>query len=67
MISLISDYLHPDESLIMLIRRHPATLIIPIVLVVAGLTVALLYTTSSRNSGIIVTLIWSAWGPMPWT
>jgi len=62
MISLISDYLHPDESLIMLIRRHPATLIIPIVLVVAGLTVALLYTTSSRNSGIIVTLIWSAWG-----
>lgn len=61
MISQISDYLHSDESLSMLIRRHPATLISPIVLVVAGLTVALLYTTSSKNSGIIVTVIWSAW------
>jgi uncharacterized membrane protein YdbT with pleckstrin-like domain len=62
MTSRISDYLHRDESLIMLIRMHPATLMGPIVLVVAGLTVALLYSTSSGTSGIIVILIWSAWG-----
>ncbi len=62
MISPISDYLHSDESLIMLTRRHPATLISAIALVAAGLTVALLYSTSSRNSGIIMILIWSAWG-----
>lgn len=62
MISRISDYLHPDESVIILTRRHPATLIAPIILVVAGLTAALLYTASSGNSGIIVILIWSAFG-----
>ena len=62
MISGISDYLHPDESVIIVTRRHPATLIAPIILVVAGLTAALLYTASSRNSGIIVILIWSAFG-----
>src|SRR5260370_6909154 len=62
MISRISDYLHPDESVIILTRRHPATLIAPIILMVAGLTAALLYTASSRNSGIIVILIWSAFG-----
>jgi uncharacterized membrane protein YdbT with pleckstrin-like domain len=62
MISRISDYLHLDESVIILIRRHPAILIAPIILVVAGLTAALLYTASSRNNGIIVILIWSAFG-----
>src|SRR5215510_15589511 len=62
MISSISDYLHSDESLIMLTRRHPVTLISPIALVAAGLTVALLYNTSSKNSGIIMILIWSALG-----
>jgi hypothetical protein len=62
MISQISDYLHPDESVIILTRRHPVILIAPIILVVAGLTAALLYTASSRNSGIIVILIWSAFG-----
>lgn len=62
MISQISDYLHPDESVIILTRRHPVILIPPIILVVAGLTAALLYTASSRNSGIIVILIWSAFG-----
>ena len=62
MISSISDYLHSDESLIMLTRRHPVILISPIVLVAAGLTVALLYNTSSRNRGIIMILIWSALG-----
>src|SRR5690242_12655540 len=62
MISGISDYLHPDESVIILTRRHPATLIAPIILGVAGLTAALLYTASSRNNGIIVILIWSAFG-----
>jgi uncharacterized membrane protein YdbT with pleckstrin-like domain len=62
MISSISDYLHSDEPLIMLTRRHPATLITPIALMAAGLTVALLYNTSSKNSGIIMILIWSAWG-----
>lgn len=61
MISRVSDYLHPDESLILLIRRHPASLIAPIILVAAGLTAALLYTASSRNSGIVI-LIWSACG-----
>jgi uncharacterized membrane protein YdbT with pleckstrin-like domain len=62
MISRISDYLHPDEFVIILTRRHPATLIAPIILMVAGLTAALLYTVSSRNNGIIVILIWSAFG-----
>jgi hypothetical protein len=36
MISGISDYLYPGESVIILTRRHPATLIAPIILVVAG-------------------------------
>ena len=62
MISRISDYLHPDESVIILSRRHPATLIAPIILMVAGLAAALLYTVSSRDNGIIVILIWSAFG-----
>jgi uncharacterized membrane protein YdbT with pleckstrin-like domain len=62
MISRISDYLHPDESVIILARRHPATLIAPIILVVAGLTASLLYTASSNNNSIIVILIWSAFG-----
>src|SRR5260370_248453 len=62
MISRISDYLHPDESVIILTRRHPETLIAPIIVVVAGLTAALLYTASRGNNGIIVILIWSAFG-----
>jgi uncharacterized membrane protein YdbT with pleckstrin-like domain len=62
MISSISDYLHSDESLIMLTRRHPVILISPIALVAAGLIVALLYSTGSKNSGIIMILIWSALG-----
>ena len=50
MISRISDFLHPGESVIILTRRHPATLIGPIILVVAGLTTALLYAASSGTA-----------------
>ena len=62
MISRISDFMHSDESAIILTRMHPAILIAPIIMVVAGLTASLLYTASSSNNGIIVILIWSAFG-----
>jgi uncharacterized membrane protein YdbT with pleckstrin-like domain len=62
MISRISDYLHSDESVIILTRMHPAALIAPIILVVASLTASLLYTVSSSNNSIIVIVIWSAFG-----
>jgi len=58
----VSKYLLPNEQQVIHTRRHPAILIGPSLLALAGLLVAaLLSATVLRGSGALITVIWVAW------
>jgi len=58
----VSKYLLPNEQQVIHTRRHPAILIGPSLLTLAGLLVAaLLSATVLRGYGALVTVIWIAW------
>jgi uncharacterized membrane protein YdbT with pleckstrin-like domain len=58
----VSRYLLPNEQQVIHTRRHPAVLIGPGVLTLAGLlAAALLSTTVLRGYGALVTVVWLAW------
>jgi uncharacterized membrane protein YdbT with pleckstrin-like domain len=58
----VSKYLLPNEQQVIHTRRHPAILIGPSLLTLAGLLVAaLLSATVLRSYGALVTVIWIAW------
>jgi uncharacterized membrane protein YdbT with pleckstrin-like domain len=58
----VSKYLLPNEQQVIHTRRHPAVLIGPSILTLAGLLVAaLLSATVLRGYGALVTVIWLAW------
>jgi uncharacterized membrane protein YdbT with pleckstrin-like domain len=58
----VSKFLLPNEHQVIHTRRHPAILIGPSMLTLAGLLVAaLLSATVLRRYGAVVTVIWIAW------
>jgi uncharacterized membrane protein YdbT with pleckstrin-like domain len=58
----VSKYLLPNEQQVIHTRRHPAVLIGPSILTLAGLLVAaLLSATVLRGYGALITVIWLAW------
>ena len=58
----VSKYLLPNEQQVIHTRRHPAILIGPSLLTLAGLLVAaLLSATVLRGYGAMITVIWVAW------
>lgn len=58
----IPENLRPDEPPLMVIRRHPAVLIGPIILVGAGLIMANILYTVTRDGIVITFLMWPVLG-----
>jgi len=56
------EYPNSDEPEITIIREHPAVLIRPAMLVVTGFILAYVLYATTKTSGIVVILIWSALG-----
>jgi uncharacterized membrane protein YdbT with pleckstrin-like domain len=58
----------PHEHQVITVRRHPAVLIRPIIVVLAGLAIAaVISTTVARHNSTAIGLIWIAWALMlPW-
>ena len=60
--SAVNRYLLPNEQQVITVRRHPAVLIGPSILTLAGLLVAAVLTTTAlhgNDTGIVV--VWLAW------
>jgi membrane protein YdbS with pleckstrin-like domain len=58
----VNRYLLPNEQQVITVRRHPAVLIGPSVLTLAGLLAAgVLSATVLRSNGTFVTVVWLAW------
>ena len=57
----VNRYLLPHEHQVITVRMHPAMLLGPISLVLAGLVVAGLLSSVAHSSGAL-DLIWLAWG-----
>jgi Bacterial PH domain len=57
-----NKYLLPQEDEVLAIRMHPAILLAPATLVVAGLIVSVLLSTILAGSGYVIDIIWLAWG-----
>jgi membrane protein YdbS with pleckstrin-like domain len=67
----VNRYLLPNEQQVITVRRHPAVLIGPSVLALAGLLAAgVLTATVLHGNGPLVTVVWIAWlvlfGRMIW-
>jgi uncharacterized membrane protein YdbT with pleckstrin-like domain len=59
----LNRYLLPNERQVISVREHPAVLIGPILLVLAGLAVAgLLANSAAHGDGTALLVIWVAWG-----
>jgi len=58
----VYKHLLPTESQVITVRFHPAVLIKPVALCLAGLALAgLLSTTIARSDGAVLLVIWLAW------
>ena len=58
----VYKHLLPTESQTITVRFHPAVLIRPVALCLAGLAIAgLLSTTIARGNGTVLLVIWLAW------
>jgi membrane protein YdbS with pleckstrin-like domain len=58
----VYKHLLPSESQTITVRFHPAVLIKPVALCLAGLAIAgLLSTTIARGNGAVLLVIWLAW------
>jgi membrane protein YdbS with pleckstrin-like domain len=58
----VSRYLLPNEEQVITVRRHPAVLIGPSVLALAGLlAAAVLSATVLHSNGILAAVVWLAW------
>jgi len=58
----VNKYLLPNEDPVVWVRLHPAILLGPVSLVLLGLVVAVLLTSVIGGSGLLLDLIWLAWG-----
>ena len=58
----VNKYLLPHEHQVITVRKHPAVLIKPIAVILAGLVLAaVVSTTVARNNGSAVGFVWIAW------
>lgn len=58
----VDKYLLPHEQQVITVRRHPAVLIGPILITVAGLIVAaVLSDTIAKSNGTLLAAVWIAW------
>jgi len=58
----VNRYLLPNEQQVITVRRHPAVLIGPSLLTLAGLLAAgVLSATLLHSNGTLVTVVWVAW------
>jgi membrane protein YdbS with pleckstrin-like domain len=58
----VNRYLLPNEQQVITVRRHPAVLIGPCILTLAGLLAAgVLSATVLHNDGALVAVVWLAW------
>jgi uncharacterized membrane protein YdbT with pleckstrin-like domain len=58
----VYKHLLPTESQVITVRFHPAVLLKPVALCLAGLALAgLLSTTIARGNGAVLLVIWLAW------
>ena len=58
----VNRYLLPNEQQVITVRRHPAVLIGPAVLTLAGLLAAgVLSATVLHSEGALITVVWLAW------
>jgi membrane protein YdbS with pleckstrin-like domain len=58
----VSRYLLPNEEQVITVRRHPAVLIGPSLLALAGLLVAaVLSATVLHSNGLLAAVVWLAW------
>jgi uncharacterized membrane protein YdbT with pleckstrin-like domain len=61
--SVVNRYLLPHEHQVITVRRHPAVLIKPIAVALAGLAIAaVISTTIARHNGTAVAAVWILWG-----
>jgi Bacterial PH domain len=59
----VAKYLLPNETCVAMVRRHPAVLIGPSFLAIAGLLVAFLLTaTLLRDQDVLIWIVWGLWG-----
>lgn len=58
----VNKYLLPHEHQVITVRKHPAILLRPISIILAGLVIAaLISTTVARNNAGVVGFVWIAW------
>jgi len=58
---LVSRYLLPDERQVATVRVHPAIIIGPMILVVAGLAVAGVLSNATHSNSTVILIIWLLW------
>ena len=59
--SSVSKYLLPHEHQVITVRKHPAILLRPIVITVAGLILATVLTGLAAHYGTALLIIWLLW------
>lgn len=58
----VNKYLLPHEHQVITVRKHPAVLIRPIAIILAGLVIAaVVSTTVARHNASVVGFVWIAW------
>lgn len=58
----VNKYLLPHEHQVITVRKHPAVLLKPILIVLLGLVIAaVISTTIARNQAGVVGFVWIAW------
>ncbi len=58
----VNKYLLPHEHQVITVRKHPAILLRPISIILAGLVIAaLISTTVARNNAGVVGFVWIVW------
>jgi len=58
----VNKYLLPMEDVVLTVRGHPAVLIGPVGIALAGLIVAVLLSATITGGGNVILVIWIAWG-----
>jgi uncharacterized membrane protein YdbT with pleckstrin-like domain len=57
----VTEYLMPNEGVVVGVRMHPLVILLPVILTVAGLFGVLALTTGGTGSGRLHALIWIPW------
>ena len=58
----VNKYLLPHEHQVITVRKHPAVLLKPILIVLLGLVIAaVVSTTVGRHQNDVLAVVWIAW------